>query len=142
MPSSKNSNVHRQAAPDSPVYYRPLLQLDNSLSWTTELPSPVHLDRPPDSSPNLQFLTHIQHEAIANDDDDGPPTKHDGRLISVTPTPVASPSPRPASSVLSPSPPTSFGHTRSPVLARSVVFFLTQTCFPIVVHDPWSHFPI
>ena len=119
MPSNKNSNVHRQATPESPAYYRPLLQLDDSPSWTAEHPSPAHLDRLPDSPPSTQLPTHMEHEVIADDDDDDdPPTKHDGRLLSVTPTPVVSPSPRPASSALSLSPPTSYGHTRSPVLVR------------------------
>lgn len=39
------------------------------------------------------------------DDDDGPPTKHEGQLISITSTPVATPTPRSTSRALSPSPP-------------------------------------
>lgn len=119
MPSSKNANVQRQTTPESSAHFRPLLQLDNSPSWTEERPSAVHMDRQLDFPPNIQLLTHIKHEAIADDDDDDdPPTKHDGRLLSVSPIPVVSPFPRPASSALSPSPPLSYGHTRSPVLAR------------------------
>ncbi|KAH0839378.1 hypothetical protein J3R83DRAFT_75 [Lanmaoa asiatica] len=117
MSSSKNSNDHRQTTQEPGSYYRPLLQLDNSPSWTTEHSSLAHLGRP-NSPPNIELSpSHIQHEVIADDDDD-PPTKHEGRILSATPTPIVSPTPRSASSALSPSPPTFHGHTRSPVLAR------------------------
>ena len=120
MPSSKNSNVHRQATPDPPSHFRPLLQLDNSPSWIAEHPGGAYLHGPPDAPLNTQPLSHIQHEVIEDDDDDDDdlPTKHEGRLLSVTPTPVVTPAPRSASGALSPLPPAFYGHTRSPVLAR------------------------
>ena len=118
MQASKNANVQRQATPESPSYYRPLLQLHNS-PWIEEQ---HHLDEPPDRLPNTvrEPPSHVQQVAIAAAaaDDDDLPTKHEGHLLSLTPTSVASPSPRPASRALSPSPPTFHGHTRSPVLAR------------------------
>jgi len=122
MSSSNNSNVHRQATPEPPSYYRPLLQLDNS-PCIPERPDSVHFDGPPDGLPNTPPPSHV-HEVIADDDDDDPPTKHEGRILSATPTVAASPISRSASSALSPSPPTFHGHTRSPVLARLVVYSL------------------
>ena len=118
MPASKDTHVQHQATPETPSYYRPLLQLDNSSSWTAEQPGPAFLEEPLDAPPDMQPPSHIQHEVVADDDDDYPPTKHEGRLLSAIPTPVVSPIPRSASSAFSPSPPTSHGHTRSPVLAR------------------------
>ncbi|KAG8218093.1 hypothetical protein J3R82DRAFT_3608 [Butyriboletus roseoflavus] len=124
MPSSNNPNVHRQATPDSPPYFRPLLQLDNSPSWTAERLTLAHPDRPgpSDSASNIQLPSHIQHVTVVpiadDDDDDDPPTKHEGHVVSVSPLQVVSPFPRSASSALSLSPPTWHGHTRSPVLAR------------------------
>ncbi|KAF8421902.1 hypothetical protein L210DRAFT_926196 [Boletus edulis BED1] len=120
MPARKNSNVTRQASPEPPSCYRPLLQLDNSPSWIAEEPGPAHLGVPPDAPPYTQPPSHIQHddELMTDEEEEEPPTKHEGRLLSVSPAPVVSPVPRSGPSALSLSPPVFYGHTRSPVLTR------------------------
>ncbi|KAH7888262.1 hypothetical protein F5I97DRAFT_1926687 [Phlebopus sp. FC_14] len=113
MPSRKNRNAARQSVPEPVTYYRPLLQLDNSPSWTPESPPLLQLDRPPDSDVQSDFI----HEVVP--EDQGPPVKHAGRLVSVTPSPDSPPSPaQPEQRTLSPPPRMTQGHTRSPVLAR------------------------
>ncbi|KAF8125490.1 hypothetical protein EV363DRAFT_1225882 [Boletus edulis] len=55
---------------------------------------------------------------MTDEEEEEPPTKHEGRLLSVSPAPVVSPVPRSGPSALSLSPPVFYGHTRSPVLTR------------------------
>ncbi|KIJ59763.1 hypothetical protein HYDPIDRAFT_161962 [Hydnomerulius pinastri MD-312] len=117
MPSRNNRNAQRQTDPEPVTYYRPLLQLDNSPPWTPEQPPLLQLDRPPDS--DVQLNLGLVHEVALELEDEGPPIKHEGCLLSITPSSETPPSPaQPDPKARSLTPQSSQGHTRSPVLTR------------------------
>jgi hypothetical protein len=121
MPSKRNRNAARHSA-HSPANCSPLLpEIDST--WSPQQSPLLELDKPPDTGIQI----HLELPPIASEDE-SPPVKHEGGLLLATPESRPSPVQQEVNlphtehihnfaSQLG-----ALGHTRSPVLARCVLF--------------------